>query len=419
VSGSGHLGDSDLIRITAKADTPDKAALISTAWAEAYVRKVNQIYGQAPDELLASIQDEKTRAKAGYEKAQTALSEFTANNRSDELVRQITEKQGVIDQIMQARAAVAAAYLDAETQARAARFERWLQVTDALDQARTLRGQVAAGGTASTGGGTLVAELLKLQALTQVLDAPSRMSPASTQLAPAQPASAQQTVPGPVEVQLNTTPLQIQLDANAAVSQAELLADIDALVQALQRRRAELEQEIAAPGEQLLNADKVAYLGQAARGDNASTPGQKATLSSQPETQSNAVGASSVPSTTVGSGLLDSTVRGLEDEVRRLKAQLETENARYDQLVQARNLARDTLKTVSSKMAELTIARAAAGSEVRLGAPAVPPVRPEGTDAVKAVVMGGVVGLLIGVFIALVVSSFGMAPFFSRGQAKA
>jgi len=87
--------------------------------AETYVRKVNQIYGQAPDELQTSIRSEQARSRADYEKTQAAFEEFITGNRIDELNRQITEKQGVVDQIAKARADVAAAYLGAETQVRA------------------------------------------------------------------------------------------------------------------------------------------------------------------------------------------------------------------------------------------------------------------------------------------------------------
>jgi capsular polysaccharide biosynthesis protein len=398
VGGGSSLGDSDLIRITATADTPERAVRIATAWAEAYVHKVNQIYGQAPDELLASMQEEKARASADYQKAQAALEAFIAGNRTDELSRQIAEKQGVVDQVVKARANVAAAYLDAETQARSARFERWLQVTRALAQARTLRSQVAASGASSTGSGALIADLLKLQALTQVLDKPTGAAQAAQSTLPG---SAQSASPGTVQVQVGGTPLQIQLDADATLSREELLADIDALVQALEPLRAELERQIVAPGQDSLEAGMSTYLGQAKTGTE---PGS----------------ASSLSATTEGSGLLDSTVRGLEEEVRGFRAALETETARNTQLTQARDLAWETLKTVSSKVAELNLARAAAGSEVRIASPAVQPSQPESRIGVaKAVLYGGIAGLLIGVLIALGANSFGIPPFFSGRRARA
>jgi capsular polysaccharide biosynthesis protein len=400
IGGGASLGDSDLIRITATADTPERAVRIATAWAEAYVNKVNQIYGQAPDELLTSMGAEQARASADYQKTQAALEAFIAGNRTDELSRQVAEKQGVIDQVVKARANVAAAYLDAETQARSARFDRWLQVTRALAQARTLRNQVAAGGSASTGSGALIADLLKLQALTQVLDKPTSSAQAAQSTSTG---STQSTSPGTVQVQVGGTPLQIQLDANATLSREELLADIDALVQALEPLRAELERQIVAPDQDSLEAGMSIYLGEAKTGTE---PGS----------------ASSLPTTTEGGGLglLDSTVRRLEEEMRGLRAALETETARYTQLTQARDLAWETLKTVSSKVAELNLARAAAGSEVRIASPAVQPPQPESRVGVaKAVLYGGVAGLLIGVLVALGANSFGISPFFSGRRARA
>jgi uncharacterized protein involved in exopolysaccharide biosynthesis len=110
---------------------------------------------------------------------------------------------------------------------------------------------------------------------------------------------------------------------------------------------------------------------------------------------------------------------GLEEEIRGLRARLEVEEARYKQLVQERDLAWDTLKTVGNKVAELVLARTVGSSEVRLASPAVPPAEPESSGVVKAIVIGGALGALVGVSIALVASALGIAPFLSRRQAKA
>jgi hypothetical protein len=106
--------------------------------------------------------------------------------------------------------------------------------------------------------------------------------------------------------------------------------------------------------------------------------------------------------------------------VRALKAQVETEDARDKQLVQERDLAWDTLNTVSSKVAELAVSRAAADSQVRFAAAAVPSAQPESRfGTAKAILLGGMLGLLVGVCIALAATAMGKAPFFSRGRVKA
>jgi hypothetical protein len=339
-------------------------------------------------------------ASANYERAQKAVEEFIAGDRRAELGRQIVEKQTVIDQITKARSAVAAGHLSAEAEIRTSHFDRWLQVTSALEQARALRDQVAAGSATSTGGGALVVELLKLQAFTQVLGPSAATRELQSQ--------------EPVQVQLET-PLQIQLNAGSELSQDELLADIDALVDALEHRRGELELQIAAEGQQSANADTSAYLGQAAGSGDASS----LSAPDQANAGTEEAGATGLPTSIGATELFNSTVFSLEEEVRGLRARLEVEEARYKQLVQERDLAWDTLKTVGNKVAELILARTVGSSEVRLASPAVPPMEPEGSGAVKAVAYGGALGLLTGIIVALVASSFGIPPFFSRRQVRA
>jgi uncharacterized protein involved in exopolysaccharide biosynthesis len=107
-------------------------------------------------------------------------------------------------------------------------------------------------------------------------------------------------------------------------------------------------------------------------------------------------------------------------ELRTLKSQLEAETARQLQLTQQRDLSWETYKTVNSKVAELNLARAAASSEVRFGAPAVAPV-----EAVKrfGLILGtvgaGLVGLFVAVFYTFLANYLGRAPFLTFTGAKA
>ncbi len=81
-------------------------------------------------------------------------------------------------------------------------------------------------------------------------------------------------------------------------------------------------------------------------------------------------------------------------ELRTSKAQLETETAKQLQLTQQRDLNWETYKTLSSKVAELNLTRAAASSEVRFGAPAVAAIDAvEEISLVLGVAASGIVGL--------------------------
>ena len=119
---------SDLIEIRVRSQDPDKAALIANSWGKEYERYVNAIYSGAP-ESYAGMKQQSESAKATYDKAEVALTAFIAQNRIDDLNRQIEEKEEIIASLqsgrqtavktviheqMKAQTQIIAAYLDAE-----------------------------------------------------------------------------------------------------------------------------------------------------------------------------------------------------------------------------------------------------------------------------------------------------------------
>lgn len=90
---------SDLIRITVRADSPEKTAAIANTWAEEYVVHVNRLYEPARESLTASIADELKRARDDYHAAQSDLEAFMAGNNLDRLNRLIEAKNGIVAQL--------------------------------------------------------------------------------------------------------------------------------------------------------------------------------------------------------------------------------------------------------------------------------------------------------------------------------
>lgn len=90
---------SDLIRITARADSPEKTAAIANAWAEEYVIHVNRLYEPARESLTAAITEELKRAREDYHAAQSDLEAFMAGNNLDRLNRLIEAKNGILAQL--------------------------------------------------------------------------------------------------------------------------------------------------------------------------------------------------------------------------------------------------------------------------------------------------------------------------------
>lgn len=76
IANSATLRDgSDLIRITARGDSPEQAAAIAGAWAEEYVRHTNQVSSRVPEELMNSVAAAAERARQDYDAAQGRLEE--------------------------------------------------------------------------------------------------------------------------------------------------------------------------------------------------------------------------------------------------------------------------------------------------------------------------------------------------------
>lgn len=86
------VNDGDVIKIKAKANDAQKAALVANTWAQEYERRINLIYGEnplTPDEVKIQLES----AKRDYDAKEAALVAYLANNPIDELSRQITQKK--------------------------------------------------------------------------------------------------------------------------------------------------------------------------------------------------------------------------------------------------------------------------------------------------------------------------------------
>ncbi len=319
----GTSTDSDLIRITVTTDNAEKAAAIANAWARIYVRIVNTIYGQVPDEVLTSIEAELTNAQQQYLISQANLESFIATNRIDEL--------GSYVAILQQR-------LDQEVTLQQAYLRQWQNTQEQLSAVQALRTQVEQGGEGAVRSAMAALQILKLSIY--------GMPPAD---------------------------LQIEVRDLPDMNQEAMLTDLDGLLQSLEKHLVNLDSQVAAGSAQLGATQEAA-----------------------------------------------STITNTLENLRTNKAQLEVEIAKQLQLTQQRELNWETYKTLSSKVAELNLTRAAASSEVRFGAPAVVPVEEiKKTSLLLSVGVIGSLALLVGILFALFAEYLGRSPFLQFFGRKA
>jgi uncharacterized protein involved in exopolysaccharide biosynthesis len=458
--GPDTRNPSDLIRITVTANEPGKAADIANAWTEHYVEVVNAIYGQVPEDVIASVQREQAGVERRYLDAQESLEGFIGASRMASLNRQLETERALLESLKLSQISTASAVLERDLNARLDLFNRLVdaevrpslalveqqtnqnvqvvadllavrsQIQQALGQARTLRAQVNSGGDAAAATNGLALQLLKAQVFAST-------SPASAMALP--------------------NSLQLNIDATSPATVAEQQMDIDALITALEGYLSQLNDQIDQIGQDILANDSYKFVDElTSRGftlSSAQPPalsviigGTDGTPSVEIEReeiaqsegslsqaiavsyenlfglgllthQARTAGLASGGSTVISDEMAD-TMRQLEANIQQLSAQVEQEAATQRQLTQQRDLAWTAYETLNNKVVELNLARSAANSEVRLGAPAIPPVKPIlGISPIVAVALGGAVGFMFAIFLAFFSAYVGKRPPLRRGKA--
>ncbi len=79
--------NSDVIRVSAETESPELAALITNTWADIYVTRVNEVYGESSLDS-ASLEAQAETLKKEYDVKQSALLEFIGSTPTDRLLRE-------------------------------------------------------------------------------------------------------------------------------------------------------------------------------------------------------------------------------------------------------------------------------------------------------------------------------------------
>lgn len=355
--------DSDMIAIVVRHRDPQVAALIADAWGLEYAHQVNRVYGSAETDPYATVLRETQVAQATYERDQAALVAFLSQDRSNELSRQISDTLTLVHYLIEARNRSIPMWLyEVRTQQGAhrtitlrnrdevaaailtdiGRAERWLA------NAQDLQAQVARGGSAAASTAWPALVLLKAQAY------------------------GADPIGGGAAGPLAAT-LQIDLAQPEGTAMAQdMLADLQALVSALEARRVVLRQELAAVTESVAEGadwdlEGLSQLTPGGTSDRASMDGQLAEI-----------------------------IRQAEQRTRDLQVELERERSTGQQLASRRDLAWEAYTNLERKTAELAIAAQTTDAYVRLAVPAV--VLPlKRTSTVTTLLVGLVAGLMLGV----------------------
>jgi capsular polysaccharide biosynthesis protein len=203
----------DMIKITARSDRADKAALLANTWTQEYLNKANTIYSETPL-TPAELQAQADNAKREYDQKEDALIKYLSNNPMDQLARQIAQKKQKLDDL----------------RATETKIERL------ISDATSLRNRLSAAAPGSGLGNELAALLLEANAFSASSGLPANLQassglPANLQASSGLPANLQASSGLPVNLQIQINQL------NVGSTPAEQLRNLNALIAELENRR--------------------------------------------------------------------------------------------------------------------------------------------------------------------------------------
>ena len=377
---------SNLIRMTASADLPEKAAAIANAWAEEYVDHVNRLYRHTPSDQLDSIVAELEKTREGHDAAQKKLETFIANSNVGQLNRWIEAKHNIVVnlrdlwhdmvdvQMLTMRTAqenkteTVRLLIESREDMLSESYVTRRRLKNMLNNAMDIRSQIERGHQTSVASNALALMMLKTEAYAS-----------SARL-------------------LNALEVNFDNVVGNNGDETDQLTDVNALIATLQDRMEKVDLEIE-KYEKLLSS----YI----TNTNTNTNTNESSLLSLEDMETQFT----VKDT---NNLLAQLINKLERDIQLLRAESEAVSARLAVLVQNRDVHRSALETLENEIVELKLAMSAVTSEVRLASRALVPVDSAYPSAPLVAVLGGIVGLLAAVCLAFFANSEGMHPLLEK-----
>lgn len=419
---------SDLIRITARGDSPEQAVAIGDAWAEEYVHHVNRLYEQVPETLTASIATAVANAQQVYDAAQAELETFIARSEIDRLQRQIAAKattlgslQGlwrltVDTQLMAVEKQQETAFqtvnewFDFQIQELETNYDTRRKISLLLADARGLRAQIERSGEASVASNGLAFLLLKTAAYAS-------------------------SVGSATSLELNVA------DSGAVhVDARQQLEDVNAIISALEAREQQIARDIvrqsqalsnvSLPAEETLDTapgfiEAVVSNGQGLGNEARDVVAQRASISGvnrQLPVQSMSWAPSHLEALADyiddEQDVVVSLILEEEEELQALKAEREQAISEQRSLQQERDLRWSALNSLRSERIELGMSSVGNVSEVRLASRAAIPDDPVGWPVWLFAILAGFVGLLAMVCLAVFADAMGGRPWLHEWRAE-
>lgn len=363
---------SDLLRITLKADSAEEAVLGANAWATQYVMEVNRVFTPVTPSVVASVQIRLEEAEEAYLKAQVELEKHLAEKNIEKIQRRVDVMRGDLETMNEARGVLLAMQVSSRTNQQAAlldeRHATRRKLETMLKDTMSLARHVRLGGESTVRSTSQAVQLLKFK-----LYGAADSSRVQFRLS-------------------NDRPLHDDM--------ASLLRDIDSLIDTIGVHLSDVNKEIQ---QQTTNVSRqLAYLP-----SETNIPSEV-----DPEYSLSYLRPLTSALSSSRNSYLES-ISVTESEIQNLEVQLENISSRTKLLGQRRDLAYSNLETLQNEVVELQLTSAGSQSVVRIGAPAVAAESTRPSPIIFGAVLGAAM-LPLSTFLVLFLNSMGIQPLLRR-----
>ena len=346
---------SDLIRITVSANSPEKVAAIADAWAIEYVDAVNLLYQLIPQNLIDSVQNKLDEAKVTYEDSQKRLEAFIVKNPIGQLERKIASLVEEIASLHELSKLGSYSLTHRKLQTKfnlmSDYYNMQRRLTKLLGDVQSLRFEIGKGDEAGSVSNGIAIQLVKIQAYAMTNSLPEGIRIHIDKIHPIHTDAVKQRI------------------------------EIDRLSEALEVRIEKINKDIQRLSDTIVNKDISTHL----FGDDNESLNE-----------------------------VQKFINVRENEINMIQEQKEMASSILDRFVQERNLAKSILNALQNEVVELQLSSVAASSKVRLVSPAVMPEDSAWPSPIITAAIGGILGLLIMSLFAFIANATGIPHYFKR-----
>lgn len=383
-------GQSDLLRISAKSDSPESAMILANTWTEEYIIEMNEQNSEIPSISADKFQTGIREALVLYEDAQDDLEVFVNENKITHLTQQIGVNSAILEELHNLQQKTSVDIFNRKINHQLGLLDQYyntrLRLIEMLEAAESLHAQIVSGGDAGVASNELAIMMFKVHAYTTMDSLPD------------------------IEVDFGDTRTA---HANAAGQSADMEAVIAALKDRLDRINRNITHQSDGISSMRLNVGVVDEEDLSVIQPHEEKTHDAADVPVEDFPQLHRL-KDYLPVISMDESQLARYIIMIDEKIRSLQTELESEDFKRYNLIKKRNQARSNWETIMENDEELQLSEIASRPALRLVSSATTRKKSLWPSPVSVAAVSGVVGSLIMVSLAFSMNSVGVRPFLKK-----